>query len=92
MKFKIFSDNAKSFTFKHEFETMDHANVSSTAILGYMAGTYEQPAAKTTISKKEANNAYTLLIEYVEDKDLTEVFNRICKSFESYSKGNAEEA
>lgn len=92
MKFKIFSDNAKSFTFKHDFETMDHAKVTNTAILGYMAGTYEQAAVKTTISKKEANNAYTLLIEYVEDEDLTKVFNRICKSFESYSKGNAEEA
>ena len=92
MKFKIFSDNAKSFTFKHDFETMDHAKATNTAILGYIAGTYEQAAVKTTISKKEANNAYTLLIEYVEDKDLTEVFNRICKSFESYSKGNAEKA
>ena len=33
MTFKSFTDNAKSFTFKHEFETMDHANVTSTAIL-----------------------------------------------------------
>ncbi len=30
MKFKIFSDNAKSFTFKHEFETMDHAKLATT--------------------------------------------------------------
>lgn len=87
MTFKLFTDNAKSFTFKHEFETMDHANVTSTAILGYMVGTYEQPTIETTISKDEANNAYTLVIEYVEDKDLTKVFNRICDSFESYSKG-----
>lgn len=92
MKFKIFSDNAKSFTFKHDFETMDHAKVTTTAILGYLVGTYEQATAKTTISKNKANNGYTLLIEYVEDEDLTKVFNRICKSFESYSKGNAEEA
>lgn len=92
MKFKIFSDNAKSFTFKHDFETMDHAKVTTTAILGYMAGTYEQSPVKTTISKNKAKNAYTLLIEYVEDEDLTKVFNRICKSFESYSKGNAEGA
>ena len=42
MTFKSLTDNAKSFTFKHEFETMDHANVTSTAILGYMVGTYEQ--------------------------------------------------
>ena len=48
MKFKLFSDNAKSFTFKHDFETMDHANVTSTAILGYMVGTYEQPTIEIT--------------------------------------------
>lgn len=78
MKFKLFSDNAKSFTFKHDFET--------TAILGYMAGTYEQSPVKTTISKNKDKNAYTLLIEYVEDNDLTKVFNRICDSFEGYSE------
>lgn len=92
MKFKIFSDNAKSFTFKHEFETMDHANVSSTAILGYMAGTYEQPTIDITIGGSEANNTYTMVVKYVEDEDLAKVFNRICESFESYSKGYDEEA
>lgn len=92
MKFKIFSDNAKSFTFKHDFETMDHANVSSTAILGYMVGTYVQQPTEITISGNEANNTITMVVKYVEDEDLTEVFNRICESFESYSKGYAEEA
>ena len=92
MTFKIFSDNAKLFTFKHEFETMDHANVSSTAILGYMAGTYEQPTIDITIGGNGANNTYTMVVKYVEDEDLTKVFNRICESFESYSKGYAEEA
>ena len=92
MKFKIFSDNAKSFTFKHDFETMDHANVSSTAILGYMVGTYEQPTIDITIGGNEANNGITLVAKYVEDEDLTKVFNRICESFESYSKGYDEEA
>lgn len=92
MKFKIFSDNAKSFTFKHEFETMEHANVSSTAILGYMSGTYEQPTIDITIGGNGANNTYTMVVKYVEDEDLTKVFNRICESFESYSKGYAEEA
>ncbi len=90
MKFKIFSDNAKSFTFKRDFETMDHANVSSTAILGYMVGTYEQPTIDITISKNEANNAYTMLIDYVSDSNLSEPFNRVCDSFESYSKGCSE--
>lgn len=80
------SDHARSFTFKHEFETMDHAQTVSTAILGYMVGTYEQPTVKTTISKNEANNAYTLVIEYVADSNLSEPFNRVCDSFEGYSK------
>ena len=81
MTLKLFTDNAKSFTFKHEFETMDHANVTSTAILGYMVGTYEQPTVKTTISKNEANNAFTLVIEYVSDSNLSEPFNRVCESY-----------
>lgn len=90
MTFKFFSDNAKSFTFKRDFETMDHANVTSTAILGYMVGTYEQPTIEITIGGNEANNAYTLVAEYVSDSNLSESFNRICDSFESYSKGCSE--
>lgn len=81
MTLKLFTDNARSFTFKHDFDTTDHAQTVSTAILGYMVGTYEQPTAKTTISKNEARNAFTLVVEYVEDKDLTKVFNRICESY-----------
>lgn len=92
MTLKIFTDNARSFTFKRDFETMDHANVTSTAILGYMIGTYEQQAIEVTIGGNEANNTFTMVVKYVEDKDLTKVFNRICESFESYSKGYAEEA
>lgn len=90
MKFKIFSDNAKSFTFKHDFETMDHAQTTSYAILGYMVGTFEQPTIETTISKNKANNTFTLVAKYVSDSNLSEPFNRICKSFESYSKGCSE--
>ncbi|WP_347093572.1 hypothetical protein [Streptococcus salivarius] len=81
MTLKEHSDNAVAFTFKRDFETMDHAQTISRAILGYMVGTYEQPTVKTTISKNEANNAFTMVIEYVEDKDLTKVFNRICESY-----------
>ena len=80
------SDRARSFTFKHEFETMDHAQTTSSAILGYMVGTYEQPTIETTISKNEANNAFTLVVEYVADSNLSEPFNRVCESFEGYSK------
>ena len=90
MKFKLFSDHAKSFTFKHDFETMDHANVTSTAILGYMVGTYEQPTIDITIGGSEANNTFTLVAKYVSDSNLSEPFNRICESFESYSKGCSE--
>lgn len=90
MTFKLFTDNAKSFTFKHEFETMDHANVTSTAILGYMVGTYEQPTIDITIGGNEANNTFTLVAKYVSDSNLSEPFNRVCESFESYSKGCSE--
>ena len=45
MILKTHSDNAVAFTFKHEFETVDHANVTSTAIL---VGTYEQPTIEIT--------------------------------------------
>ena len=69
---------------------MDYANVTSTAILGYMVGTYEQPTIDITISKNEANNAYTMLIDYVSDSNLSEPFNRVCDSFEGYSKGCSE--
>lgn len=81
MTLKTHSDNAVVFTFKHDFETMDHAQTISCAILGYMVGTYEQPTIETTISNNEANNAYTLVIDYVADNDLTKVFNRICESY-----------
>lgn len=80
------SDRARSFTFKYEFKTKDHAQTISRAILGYMVGTYEQPTAKTTISKNEARNTYTLVIEYVSDSNLSEPFNRVCDSFEGCSE------
>lgn len=86
MTLKTHSDNAVVFTFKHDFETMDHAQTISRAILGYMVGTYEQPTAKTTISKNEARNTYTLVIEYVSDSNLSEPFNRVCDSFEGCSE------
>jgi hypothetical protein len=55
-----------------------------------MVGTYEKPTIETTISRNKANNTFTLLIEYVADNYLTKVFNRVCDSFESYSKGCSE--
>lgn len=81
MTLKKHSDHARSFTFKHEFETKDHAQTVSTATLGYMVGTYEQPVIETTISRNKTRNAYTLVIEYVSDSNLSEPFNRICDSY-----------
>lgn len=81
MTLKTHSDNAVAFTFKRDFETMDHAQTVSTAILGYMVGTFEQPTAKTTVSRNKARNAYTLVIEYVSDSNLSEPFNRVCDSY-----------
>ena len=86
MILKTHSDNPVALTFKRDFKTMEHAQTTSCAILGYMVGTYEQPTGKTTISKNEANNAYTLVIEYVADSNLSEPFNRVCDSFEGYSR------
>ena len=34
MTLKKHTDNARAFTFRHKFESVDHANVTSTAILG----------------------------------------------------------
>lgn len=90
MTLKKHSDNAVAFTFERDFETMDHAQTVSTAIIGYMVGTYEQQPTEITIGWNEANNTFTMVVKYVEDEDLTKVFNRICKSFESYSKGCSE--
>ena len=90
MTLKLFTDHARAFTFKRDFETMDHANVSSTAILGYMVGTYEQPTIDITIGGNEANNTFTLVAKYVSDSNLSEPFSRVCESFESYSKGCSE--
>lgn len=81
MTLKTHSDNAVVFTFKHDFETMDHAQTVSTAIIGYMVGTYEQQPTEITIGGNEANNTFTMVVKYVEDKDLTKVFNRICESY-----------
>lgn len=86
MTLKLFTDNARSFTFKHDFETMDHAQTTSSAILGYMVGTYEQPTIDITIGGNEANNTFTLVAKYVSDSNLSEPFNRVCDSFEGCSE------
>ena len=76
MTLKTFSDKAKTFTFTYEFKDLDTAMVAGHALLGYIAGTYYQPAISLTYKNKS-----TLVAEYVEDKKLNYIFKRICESF-----------
>lgn len=76
MTLKTFSDKAKTFTFTYEFKDLDTALVAGHALLGYMAGTYYQPAISLTYKNKG-----TLVAEYVEDKKLNYIFKRMCESF-----------
>lgn len=89
MTLKKHTDNARAFTFRHEFETVDHANVTLLYTC-YMVERMNNRQIDITISKNEANNAYTMLIDYVSDSNLSEPFNRVCDSFEGYSKGCSE--
>ena len=43
MTLKKHTDNARAFTFRHEFESVDHANVTSTAILGIWSERMNNP-------------------------------------------------
>lgn len=81
MTLKTFSDKAKTFNFTYEFKDLDTAMVSGHALLGYMTGTYCQPAISLTYKNKG-----TLVAEYVEDKKLNYIFKRICDSFKDYYK------
>ncbi|HIH2974075.1 TPA: hypothetical protein ACYQDU_002248 [Streptococcus pneumoniae] len=81
MTLKTFSDKAKTFNFTYEFKDLDTAMVAGHALLGYMTGTYCQPAISLTYKNKG-----TLVAEYVEDKKLNYIFKRICDSFKDYYK------
>ncbi|VPO90947.1 phage protein [Streptococcus pneumoniae] len=71
----------KTFNFTYEFKDLDTAMVAGHALLGYMTGTYCQPAISLTYKNKG-----TLVAEYVEDKKLNYIFKRICDSFKDYYK------
>lgn len=71
----------KTFNFTYEFKNLDTAMVAGHALLGYMTGTYCQPAISLTYKNKG-----TLVAEYVEDKKLNYIFKRICDSFKDYYK------
>lgn len=87
MTLKSISDKAKTFTFTYYFCDQETAQVAGHALLGYMAGTYCQPAISLTYKDKG-----TLVAEYVEYNKLNKTFKRICDSFKDCHKqpGEAE--
>ncbi|QBX11186.1 hypothetical protein JavanS545_0015 [Streptococcus satellite phage Javan545] len=85
MTLKTFSDKAKTFTFTYEFKNLDTAMAAGHALLGYMTGTYCQPVISITYKDKG-----TLVAEYVEDKKINYIFERICESFKDCKQAEEE--
>ncbi|WP_449460361.1 hypothetical protein [Streptococcus suis] len=87
MTYKTFSDNAKTFTFTYDSKDFDTAQNIGKAIMGYMLGTYEQPAIEITY-RNDGKGGYAnrLIVEYVEDTKLNKVFKRICDGFKIESE------
>ncbi|EHC02131.1 phage protein [Streptococcus suis R61] len=83
MTLKTISDTANTFTFNYTFKDNDTAQVAGHALMGYMTGTFEQPAIEVTYLNDE-QGANRLAVEYVADTELTETFKRICDSFKDY--------
>ncbi len=79
MKLQTFSDKATKWTFTYDFFDYEVAQVGGHALMGYMIGNYAQPVIELTY-----NNNGHLTAVYVEDSDLTDVFNRICDSFQEF--------
>ena len=53
--------------------------------MGYMTGTFEQPAIEVYYDNEKVGGDYNrLVVEYVADAELTETFKRICDSFQDY--------
>ncbi len=76
---RTFSDTPKQFMFTYQCKDYDTARVTSTAILGYITGTYEQNLAEATL-----NGDGYLEVTYFEDKSINFNLKRICDSFEDY--------
>ncbi|VGQ65073.1 phage protein [Streptococcus pyogenes] len=82
---RTFSDTPKQFMFTYQCKDYDTARVTSTAILGYITGTYEQPVIDATYhNDDQGGHANQLVLEYAEDRKLNKVFKRICDSFKDY--------
>lgn len=85
MTLQTFSDTPKAFTFNYTFKDFDTAQVAGHALMGYMTGTFEQPAIEVSYHNDgQGGHANQLAVEYVADDDLNEVFQRICDSFQDY--------
>ncbi|HEM5570634.1 TPA: hypothetical protein U1692_002115, partial [Streptococcus suis] len=85
MTLKTISDTPKAFTFHYTFKDFDTAQVAGHALIGYMTGTFEQPAIEVHYKSDKVGGDYNrLAVEYVADTELTEIFQRICESFQDY--------
>lgn len=85
MTLKTISDTPNTFTFNYTFKDFDTAQVAGHALIGYMTGTFEQPAIEVHYKSDKVGGDYNrLAVEYVADTELTEVFQRICESFQDY--------
>ncbi|HEL2353824.1 TPA: hypothetical protein U1W16_001958 [Streptococcus suis] len=85
MTLQTFSDTPNTFTFNYTFKDFDTAQVAGHALIGYMTGTFEQPAIEVHYKSDKVGGDYNhLAVEYVADTELTETFQRICESFQDY--------
>lgn len=85
MTLKTISDTPNTFTFNYTFKDFDTAQVAGHALIGYMTGTFEQPAIEVHYKSDKVGGDYNrLAVGYVADTELTEIFQRICESFQDY--------
>ncbi|MFI3086183.1 hypothetical protein [Streptococcus sp. 2022WUSS037] len=85
MTLQTFSDTPNTFTFNYTFKDFDTAQVAGHALMGYMTGTFDQPAIEVYYDNDKAGGYMNRLsVEYVADTELVEVFQRICDSFKDY--------
>lgn len=73
---KTISDKSKTFTFTYEFQDYETARIAGSALMGYMVGTYYQPTIEITYIENGV-----IAVEYLADKKLNKIFNRICDAF-----------
>ncbi|MGU7998263.1 hypothetical protein [Streptococcus suis] len=80
-----------TFAFNYTFKDFDTAQVAGHALMGYMTGTFDQPAIEVYYDNDKAGGYMNRLsVEYVADAELVEVFKRICDSFKDYYNPEAE--